>query len=56
MCDCIPMNSFLLLLDIVTMVSCVVTLVVLPAKTPHAGSETAMLDQSTDMQMSRRMM
>ena len=44
MCECLPISSLLIVLDIVTMVSCVVTLVLLPARTARSTTYPSELD------------
>ena len=48
MCECLPMNSLLIVLDIVTMVSCVITLVLLPARTPRSTTYPTELDSISE--------
>jgi hypothetical protein len=43
-CECLPISSLLIVLDIVTMVSCVITLVLLPARTPRSTTYPTELD------------
>lgn len=56
MCHCLPMGSLLIVLDIITMVSCVVTLVLLPATSSSAISNPSTAERSAEPPVAQRWM